>query len=171
MSTSAPQLDPADRGWRPQDRAAPRLVPTPAKATARIRSAGSLARGRRLPEEVPPVPPAEELTELEARAQAALQELVESAGGRLDSLVTVPVGHLDVITELCDGWGRRHGVHTAKGIYFSGQPGLWQALDQLYPLRDPNRWDRLREAVIVELEERGWRRRRPPRGSVFDITG
>jgi hypothetical protein len=32
-------------------------------------------------------------------------------------------------------------------------------LDELYPLQDPNRWDRLRVASTRELESRGWERR------------
>ncbi|HEX3866861.1 MAG TPA: hypothetical protein VHV78_08920, partial [Gemmatimonadaceae bacterium] len=62
-----------------------------------------------------------------------------------------------------------HGRSTEYGLYFSGRPGLWHALDELYPLQDPNRWDRLREAVIAELEQRNWVRRSPPRGAAFDI--
>ena len=116
------------------------------------------------------MPQVEALSELERRAQEAVQELVESAGGRFHSLTTIPVGHLEALTELCDAWGRRHGVRTATGIHFSGQPGLRHALDELYPLQDPNRWDRLREAIIERLEQGSWRRRRPPRGSVFDIS-
>lgn len=116
------------------------------------------------------MPPASELSELEATAQEALRDLVDSAGGRFDSPTAVPVGHLEVLTRLCDAWGRRHGVRTATGICFSGQPGLRHAFDELYPLQDPNRWDRVREAVIVELAEGSWRRRRPPRGAVFDIV-
>jgi hypothetical protein len=171
MSLGAPRIDPDERRWQPpESRPAPRLVTPPVKATARIARPGSLPRGRRLRDEVPEVPPAEQLTELEARAQEALRELVEAVGGRFDSVTTVPVDHLDVLTQLCDRWGRRHGVPTPTGFYFSGQPGLRHALDELYPLQDPNRWDRLREAVINELEKGSWRRRRPPRGSVFDIT-
>jgi hypothetical protein len=36
-------------------------------------------------------------------------------------------------------------------------------------LQDPNRWDRLREAVIAMLEDENWVRRSRPRGSVFEI--
>jgi hypothetical protein len=168
VSMGASHVDPGS-GYIDAHQTLQRLVAPPPHEAARRKRPGSLPRGRRLREEVPPVPSAEGRPELEVTAQAAMRELVELAGGRFDSLRTIPVGHLDVLTDLCDTWGRRHGVHTADGICFSGQPGLRHALDELYPLQDPNRWDRLREAIIVELEKGTWRRRRPPRGSVFDI--
>src|SRR5688572_8666433 len=125
-------------------------------------SQGSLPRGRRLRHEVPAVPAGDDLLPLEADAQRALRDLVERAGGRFDSSRRIPVGHLETLARLVDAWGRRNAVPTAGRLYFDGHPGLWHALDELYPLQDPNRWDPLRRAVIVELEERGWTRRLPP---------
>jgi hypothetical protein len=132
-------------------------------------SGGSLPRGRRRRNEVPPVPEAAHLSPLEADAQRALRELVESVGGRFDSQRRIPVGHIDTLARLFDAWARRHAESSASGLYFDGHPGLWHALDELYPLQDPNRWDPLRQAVIAELETNGWRRRKPPRGIAFDI--
>lgn len=129
---------------------------------------GSLGRGRRRPDAVPPVPDTRGLSATQKLAQVALRELVEAAGGRF-ARANVPVGRLEVLTELFEEWGRRHGEPTEYGVYFSGRPGLWHALDDLYPLQDPNRWDRLRRAVIAELERRNWRRRSLPRGSAFEI--
>ncbi len=133
------------------------------------KSGGSLPRGRRLREETPPVPARESLSADDAEAQRVLKDLVEKAGGRFGGSA-VPVGHLGVLAELFERWARANSDATPEGgVYFSGQPGLWKALDQLYPLQDPNRWDRLRGAVIADLEKHGWRRRRPPRGAGFDL--
>lgn len=131
---------------------------------------GSLPRGRRTRQEVPDVPDARDLGDLDAAAQRVLRDLVERAGGRFDSKTAIPIGHLDVLARLFDTWGRRFAEPAGDGLYFGGQPGLWHALDELYPLQDPNRWDGLRRAVIIELEKGAWRRRRPPRGTSFDIT-
>lgn len=134
------------------------------------KKAGSLPRGRRTPDEVPPVPNANDLDPLDARAQRALLALVDQAGGRFASTTAIPVGHVAVLTDLLDAWGRRHAISQDGHLYFGGQPGLWHALDQLYPLQDPNRWDQLRKAIVIELERtRSWRRREPPRGIAFDI--
>lgn len=130
---------------------------------------GSLPRGRRRRDEVPPVPVAADLPPLEAEAQRALRELVERAGGRFDSARRIPVAHVDTLAKLFDAWGRRHAESTPRRLHFNGHAGLWHALDELYPLQDPNRWDPLRQAVIAELKQRGWRRRTPPRGIAFDI--
>lgn len=132
---------------------------------------GSLPRGRRLKEEVPAVPDARDLGERDAHAQRALRELVERPGGRFDSTTAIPIGHIETLARLFDEWGRRYAEPAGSGLYFGGQPGLWHALDELYPLQDPNRWDALRRAVIIELEKGSWHRRRPPRGTSFDITG
>jgi len=131
---------------------------------------GSLPRGRRVRHELPAIPAATDLPPLEAKAQRVLRDLVERAGGRYDSRTSIPIGHLDTLVLLLDAWGRRHAVSRPTRLYFSGQPGLWHALDELYPLQGPNRWDRLRQAVISELEKGAWRRRTPPRGIAFDIT-
>lgn len=130
---------------------------------------GSLPRGRRLLHEVPDVPPASDLTDVERAAQRSLEALIEGAGGRLDGAATrmIPLGDIDVLADLLDEWGRRFASEREDGLYFNGQPGLWHAFDQIYPLQDPNRWDRLRLEVVLELESRGWRRLNPPRGTSF----
>jgi len=130
---------------------------------------GSLPRGRRLPEELPDVPLSFDLTHVERVAQRSLEALVAGAGGRHDGAATkmIPLGDIDVLADLLDEWGRRFASDRPDGVYFSGQPGLWHAFDQIYPLQDPNRWDRLRLEVVLELESRGWRRLNPPRGSSF----
>jgi hypothetical protein len=128
---------------------------------------GSLPRGRRLRHEVPAVPDPHDLTELERVAQRELRRLVDQAGGRFDSTKAIPIGSIDDLAELLDAWARRNATDKDGELYFGGQPGLWHALDELYPLQDPNRWDRLRKAIIAELEARGWRRVSPPRGTAF----
>lgn len=133
------------------------------------KSGGSLGRGRRTRDEVPPVPAAEALTAVQREAQSRLRVTVEQAGGRFSPARPIPVDHVEVVAALFDEWAREYGAPSDVGISFSGRPGLWHALDALYPLQDPNRWDRLRCAVIELLESRNWRRRTPPRGSAFDI--
>lgn len=128
---------------------------------------GSLPRGRRLRHEVPEVPRAENLNNVERTAQVALRSLVEAAGGRFGSTSAIPLGSITELADLLDAWGRSNASERREGLYFGGRPGLWHALDQLYPLQDPNRWDRLRKEVILELEHRGWRRASPPRGVSF----
>lgn len=128
---------------------------------------GSLPRGRRLPHEVPDIPSTADLTSLERASQALLRSLVESAGGRRGTSTAIPVGHTSELADLLDAWGRANAVSRADGLYFGGRPGLWHALDRLYPLEDPNRWDALRKEIVLELEHRGWRRASPPRGSSF----
>jgi len=130
---------------------------------------GSLSRGRRRRDEVPDIPDSADLNGIERTAQAALRTLVEKAGGRFDSpsATRIPAGHVSVLADLLDRWGRDNAEQRAEGLYFSGRPGLWHSLDRLYPLQDPNRWDALRMAVIIELEDRGWRRVTPPRGTAF----
>jgi hypothetical protein len=130
---------------------------------------GPLPRGRRPRDEVPAIPDVDDLTQLEARAQRALRALVESAGGRFESKVAIPIGYVEDLVALLDAWGHAYARQTNAGLYFTGQPGLWQALDRLYPLQDPNRWDKLRAVLIAELEARGWRRKAPPRGMSFYI--
>lgn len=132
---------------------------------------GSLTLGRRTRDEVPAMPSESDLSRSDARAQRSLMALVDEAGGRFDSTTAIPVGHVDVLADLLDAWGRRHATPQDGHLYFGGQPGLWHALDQPCPLQDPNRWDRLRRRSFVELEgTRKWRRRRPPRGIAFDIA-
>lgn len=133
------------------------------------KAGGSLPRGRRRRHEVPEVPDPSSLTRVEQEAQAVLRSSVEAAGGRFGT-ERIPVRSLDALVSLLDAWGRDHAEGTGRGLYFNGRPGLWHALDRLYPLQDPNRWDPLRLAVTRQLEkERGWERRNKPRGSGFDL--
>jgi len=131
------------------------------------------SRRRPLPEGNPqlhdlnPIPAADSLTTLERDAQAALAELVERAGGRVSGTRSIPIGHISVLATLLDDYGRRNAEVTREGLIFRGRPGLWHALDSLYPLLRTSRWIPLRGAAIIELERRGWRRLSPPRGSAF----
>lgn len=133
------------------------------------KSGGSLGKGRRTRQETPPVPEVGDLTDIEQQAQRVLRDLVEAAGGRFAG-GAIGVGHLGVLSVLFDSWGRRHAREADRGLYFSGRPGLWHALDELYPLQDPNRWDNLRAAVIKRLEDGSWERRSPPRGTTFYLS-
>ena len=128
---------------------------------------GSLSRCRRLRHEVPEVPPPDDLNTVERAAQVVLRSLVETAGGRFESTTAIPLGSLAEIADLLDAWGRSNATERSDGRYFGGRPGLWHALDRLCPLQDPNRWDRLRKEVILELEHRGWHPDSPPRGVSF----
>lgn len=134
-----------------------------------MKSAGSLTRGKRRRDEIPDVPVESDLSELERTAQRVLIDMVEKAGGRFDSGRPIPVAHLDVLTDLLADFGRRHADERDGRLVFSGRPGMWHALDDLCPLQDPNRWDKLRASLAVQLERRGWRRISPPRGSSFVI--
>jgi hypothetical protein len=49
------------------------------------------------------------------------------------------------LADLLEDWGCRHAKVRQGRLYFDGRPGLWHALDELCPLQDPNRWDRLRQ--------------------------
>lgn len=122
---------------------------------------GTLGRGRRTREQTPPVPDRQQLAELDRRAQAALEQLVANAGGRWGiGGRAIGVDHVELLVDLFAAWGRRYSKRDRDGHeYFPGRPGFWHALDELYPLQDPNRWDRLRLAVTRELENRGWDRR------------
>ncbi|MBI2708088.1 MAG: hypothetical protein HYX34_00075 [Actinobacteria bacterium] len=128
---------------------------------------GSLPRGRRLRHEVPEVPRTEDLTTVERTAQPRWDHWSEEGGGRFDSATAIPLGSITELADLLDAWGRSNASEHTEDLYFGGRPGLWHALDRLYPLQDPNRWDRLRKKVILELEHRGWRRASPPRGVSF----
>lgn len=124
---------------------------------------GSLPRGRRREDEVPPVPAVD--APAEAEVQAILRTLVERAGGRFGAASPVPLPRdVGPVVDYFDAWVRANAVPREGELYFTGRPGLWWALDSLYPLQDPNRWDRLRAAVLLELEGRGWYKTRPPRG-------
>lgn len=129
---------------------------------------GSLPKGKRLPEEVPPVPDPSTLNPLEQEAQRALRSLVDDAGGRFDRTGPIRLEYLDLFADLFGVWAHEYGTPTEYGVYFSGRPGLWRCLDELYPLQDPNRWDGLRKAVIERLEQGSWRRH-SPRVSQFEI--
>lgn len=102
------------------------------------------------------------------RAQLSLRELVDRAGGPAGSDY-IPVDHVAVVKDLFNEWAARYGEPTSRGIFFSGRPGLWHSLDELVPLTNRRRWNRLRFAVIAALEGENWVRRSPPRGSAFDI--
>ena len=129
---------------------------------------GSLGRGRRTREKTPSVPSQDELGDLDRRAQRALHRLVEEAGGRWGiKSRPIPTGDLDVLTDLFEAWGKRHARNEQGRSYFPGRPGFWHALDELYPLQDPNRWDKLRLAVTERLTARGWERRGPANGTTW----
>jgi len=130
-------------------------------------SGGSLPRGRRRRDEVPRIPPDSELSKLQRTTQALLVGSVENAGGRFGSATPVAIRGVDVLADLFEAWGRENSGIVDGRRYFNGRPGLWHALDELCPLQDPNRWDALRQAVIIELEKRGWQRAAPPRGAAF----
>jgi hypothetical protein len=67
--------------------------------------------------------------------------------------------HVQLLADLLEAWGLRNSERDASGHdYFPGRPGFWHALDELYPLQDPNCWARLRVALTRELESRGWER-------------
>lgn len=124
-------------------------------------------RGVLAADEVPAIPDASQLTQLQRNAQRSLCELVEKNGGRYGVGGQLPVGHLDAVVPLLDWWARERTVDRRGRLYFSGRPGQYVALQELYPLQDPNRWDRLRAAALAELQGKGWVRARPPRGPGF----
>ncbi len=115
------------------------------------------------------MPEAGDLSDIERRSQQVLRDLVEGAGGRFAGGY-IPEDHLGLLSVLFDTWGRRHAAESERGLKFSGRPGLWHALDELYPLQDPNRWNNLRAAVIARLEDGSWERCSPPRGIAFYIS-
>jgi len=128
----------------------------------RYPAAGSLTgkKKARTLTELPPVPAPDELTDVGRAAQPALRELVEAAGGRLGFRGPgnmIGEGHIDVFVPVMREWAEHYGARRDGGIEFS-RPGLWHALERLYPLQDPNRIDRLRKTVIVELQRQGWSR-------------
>jgi len=100
------------------------------------------------------------------RAELALKALVAESDGP-DGGGQIKTGSLSVLKELF-----------AERFVASGRPhndGLlantdgWHAFQELVPIADPNRWDRLRAAVYRELESDGWDRINKPRGSQFVI--
>lgn len=131
------------------------------------KSGGSLPRGRRLRHEVPDVPSSDGLAERDRQAQDALRRLVERSGGRFADTPSIVVDEIDEACALFDRWARRHAVDDRGRLYFPGRPGLWHALDELYPLQRPDRWDPLRLEALRRLESAGWVRRSPPRGAGF----
>ena len=98
--------------------------------------------------------------------------MVKQAGGRFGLKgQQVAVEELALLTELLERWGRCHAIRESDGqLRFAGRPGLWHALDELVPLQDPNRWDKLRKALVAELLDRGWTRS-GPRVSAFTLPG
>jgi hypothetical protein len=130
---------------------------------------GSLARGRRKREEVPEPPSTNQLNDLAAEAQSVIKLLVDASGGRFDSPTTkqIEVGSVALLSRYVDQWVRQFAEVTSGRVRFAGRPGIWHALDELYPLQDPNRWDRLRGEILFELECLGWVRERPPRGTTW----
>jgi hypothetical protein len=129
----------------------------------RYPAAGSLTgkKKARTVAELPPIPAPDELTDTCRAAQPMLRELVEAAGGRLGFRGPgnmIGEGHIDVFVPVMREWAEHYGTRRDGGIEFS-RPGLWHALERLYPLQDPNRIDRLRKAVIVELQRQGWHRK------------
>lgn len=134
---------------------------------------GSLGRGRKTREETAPIPNPGQLSEPDRRAQSALAQLVEAAGGRwgLNHTKSIPVGEVDLLTDLVARWMSLHGrPHPSNGRpYFPGEPGTWRAFDELYPLQDPNRWNGLRRAVTNELVSRGYERIGGPNGTTWYI--
>ena len=108
-------------------------------------------------------------TGIQAYAQRRTRSAEAHAPGS-SSVGIVEEDLLDGIVADFNAGSYRACVEPLEALYFDGRPGLWHALDDLYPLQDPNRWDPLRQAVIGELETRGWRRRTPPRGIAFDIA-
>lgn len=100
---------------------------------------------------------------MQRSAQAAFQSLVEAAGGR-HAGSAIPVDHVEVLADLLPAWRQSNAEFRDGQFHFDGKPGLWHAFDELYSLEDPDRWDRLRKEVIVELEARSWQRIAPPRG-------
>lgn len=109
------------------------------------------------------------LTSIQAQAQRVLAELVASTPAG-----QIRVGHVDPLAALFDEWAIEHAERRRDGWYFTSKSGtgLWHVLQGLCPLADPDRWDRLRGAVIAHLEESGrWRRVSPPRGSTWELTG
>lgn len=122
--------------------------------------------------ETPPIPDPGELTEIGRAAQPALRELVEAAGGRFGLRGPgnmIGEGHIAVFVDVMNEWAFHYGTQGDGGLVLS-RPGLWHALERLYPLQDPNRIDRLRRAVIVELQRQGWTRN-GVRGSKWWIPG
>lgn len=131
-----------------------------------MKAGGSLGRGRRTVAELPAVPAPESLDEFDRRAQAVVRTLVERVGGRMGATgrPQIPAGNMTLLAEVFERWARRNASSREGRTYFSGRPGLWHALDCLYPLQDPNRWDHLREAITFELVQRGWVRVGGPNG-------
>ncbi len=136
---------------------------------------GSLGRGRKTREETSPIPPKDQLSELDGRAQVVLEALVEAAGGRwgLSGTQSIPGDAKAVLVELLRAWMKSHSrPHPGTGRpYFPGTPGAWHAFDDLYPLQDPNRWNPLRRAVMLELESLGYERIGGANGTTWYLPG
>lgn len=127
---------------------------------------GSLPRGRRTRAETPGVPEPSDLSPAGRRVQPLIEDAVTRAGGRFAS-GPVPSLHVHQLADYFEEFASSHAVRERGQTVFHGRPGFWQALDVLYPLQDPNRWDRWRFDIIRELQDRGWRRLHEPRGSAW----
>ncbi|HQZ32781.1 MAG TPA: hypothetical protein PK020_00080 [Ilumatobacteraceae bacterium] len=118
-----------------------------------------LGRGRKAEQEVAAIPNAADLAAFARPVQDELRKLVERAGGRMGLRTkTIPVGDVKLLANGVEQWAKAHLTQRNGRLYFAGRPGIWHFFDSLYPLQDPNRWDRLREAVTNELRLRGWER-------------
>jgi len=119
----------------------------------------SLGRGRKAEDQVAVVPHAAQIPAYARPVQDELRKLVERAGGRMGLRTkTIPVGDARLLADGVEQWAKAHLIQRNGRLYFAGRPGIWHFFDSLYPLQDPNRWDRMREAVTNELRLRGWER-------------
>ena len=107
--------------------------------------------------------------DLRRRVRVALQDLVVRSGGN-DGTKPITVDHLEVVKVLFNAWARLHGTTEPAGVLrFGPKPGLWHALQGVFPLTETKRWDALRKAALADLETEGWERLSPSRGSIFLI--
>jgi len=106
------------------------------------------------------------MSDVKRRATMALKALVSESGGP-DGGGQIKTGTLPVLKELfTERFVPRRQPHP-DGMLVSVDG--WHAFQELVPIADPNRWDRLRAAVYRELESDGWERINKPRGSQFVI--
>ena len=119
---------------------------------------GSGKKGRRLAGELPAVPDSSTLSSVGQRAQRVLLDLVGGDNGRLHPSGAIPVGHLDVLTDLMAEWVRHYGTRSGDTVRFNTRGcGGWYVFDRLVPLQNPNRSDGLRAAVYEHLRtDHGW---------------
>ena len=106
------------------------------------------------------------LTEIQQRARKALVSLVAQSGG-VSGKAQIQQDQIPLLKELfTERFVERSQWHDDGAIV---RVDGWHAFDELVPLEDPNRWDRLRAEVYKSLEADGWVRTQPPRGSEFII--